>query len=196
MRAAVVAALACLWAAAPARAQDLMALLKKGPLVLVQNDAHGKFDRATAIIDVKAPPDAVWDVVTNFSNYRYFMPKVVKSEVHVDGPNQEDVAYEIDVPISNESYVFHYVLDPQKRTAHGQWLKGDIEGSFCDWRIVPVQGGTLIYYTTASRNYSSLAQKLEDSQQTITVGINVAAALATVRAIKHRTEGLSSVANP
>jgi hypothetical protein len=48
---------------------------------------------------------------------------------------------------------------------------------------------TLIYFTTASRNFSSLAQSLEDEQQTITVGVNVSAALATVRAMKKKSEG-------
>ena len=199
MRVALPLVLAPLLLAAPARAQDLMELLQQGPVVVVHNDAHGKFDHAMAVVDVRAPPATVWDVVSNFSNYRYFMPKVVKSEQHLAGPNQVDVEYEIDVPISNASYVFHYAVDPAKMTAHGQWQKGDIKGSYCDWRLVPSKDGTLVYYTTASRNYSSLAQKLEDDQQTITVGVNVAAALATVKAIKHRAEGLgggAAVAKP
>ena len=48
---------------------------------------------------------------------------------------------------------------------------------------------SLIYYTAASRNFSRLAQSLEDKQQTITVGVNVSAALAAVKALKSRAEG-------
>lgn len=184
-----------LLAATPAFAQDLMDLLEKGPVVLVQNNDKGRFDRATAVVEVNAPLQKVWDVVSNFSTYRYFMPKVVKSEEKVSGPqfpNQCDVAYEIDVPISNAKYTFHYLLDPDKHEIHGKWLKGDLEGSFCEWKLVPYKDRTLAYYTTASRNFSSLAQKLEDDQQTITIGVNVSAALATVKAIKKRVEGMSS----
>ncbi|MHB8419610.1 MAG: SRPBCC family protein [Myxococcales bacterium] len=199
MRPTVIAALAgASLALAPgaAAAQELMDLLAKGPVVLVENDAHGRFDRATAVVLVHAPAAKVWDVVSNFSNYRYFMPKVVKSEQRLSGPtfpNQLDVAYEIDVPISNAKYTFHYQLDPAQLAIHGKWLKGDLEGSFCDWKLVPHGDATLAYFTTASRNFSSLAQKLEDSQQTITIGVNVSAALATVKAIKKRVEGLSAV---
>ncbi len=181
--------------ASPAVAQDLMDLLAKGPVVVVENDDKGRFDSATAVVLVHAPTQKVWDVVSNFSNYRYFMPKVVKSEEKVSGPqfpNQCDVAYEIDVPISNAKYSFHYQLEPDKFQIHGKWIKGDIEGSFCEWKLVPYKDGTLVYYTTASRNFSSLAQKLEDSQQTITIGVNVSAALATVKAIKKRVEGMTS----
>ena len=192
VRFAPLAALVALLPAA-ARAQDLMDLLAKGPVVLVQNNDQGRFDRATAVVEIAAPPAKVWEVVSNFSNYRYFMPKVLKSEQRLSGPefpNQLDVAYEIDVPLSNAKYTFHYQLDPDKLQIRGKWLKGDLEGSFCEWRLVPYQGRTLAYYTTASRNFSSLAQRLEDSQQTITIGVNVSAALATVKAIKKRVEGL------
>ncbi len=195
MRVIASLALVPLLLSLPARAQDLMDLLQQGPVVAVRNDAKGKFDRATAVVDVHAPPSSVWDVVSNFSNYRYFMPKVARSEQRMTGPNQCDVSYEIEVPVlANAKYVFHYTLDPAAMTAHGQWIKGDIQGSFCDWKLVPSKDGTLVYFTTASRNYSSLAQRFEDDQQTITIGVNVSAALATVRAIKKRSEMLAGSA--
>jgi ribosome-associated toxin RatA of RatAB toxin-antitoxin module len=177
-------------APSPARAQDLMALLVDGPVIVVKKDARGKFEQATAVIDVKAPPAKVWDVVTNFSAYRYFMPKVEKSEQSSAAPNQLDVAYEIDVPLSNAKYVIHYDLDPVKLTATGHWVKGDLEGTHSLWRIVPYKDETLIYFTTSTLHFNALAQRFEDSQQTITIGVNVVAALTTVSAIKKRTEGM------
>jgi ribosome-associated toxin RatA of RatAB toxin-antitoxin module len=175
---------------APAQAQDLMALLADGPVVVVEKDAKGKFEQATAVIDVKAPPAKVWEVVTNFSAYRYFMPKVEKSEQSAPAPNQLDVAYEIDVPLSNAKYVLHYDLDPVKLTATGRWVKGDLEGTHSHWRLVPYKDETLLYFTTSTLHFNALAQRFEDSQQTITIGVNVVAALTTVSAIKKRTEGM------
>ncbi len=185
--------------AVPGRAvaQDLMALLAKGPVVLVENDAKGRFDRATAVVEIAAPPAKVWDVVSNFSNYRYFMPKVVKSEQRLAGPafpDQVDVAFEIDVPLSNADYTFRYRLEPDQRRIEGKWLKGDLEGSFCEWRLVPHENAPLAYYTVASRHFSALAQRLEDDQQTITIGVNVSAALAAVKAVKKRVESLGATA--
>lgn len=181
-----------LGASGAARAQDLMALLVDGPVMVVKKDAKGKFEQATAVIDVKAPPAKVWDVVTNFSAYRYFMPKVEKSEQSLVAPNQLDVLYEIDVPLSNAKYVIHYDLDPAKMVAKGRWLKGDLEGTRSEWRIIPYKDESLVYFTTATLHFNALAQRFEDSQQTITIGVNVVAALTTVTAIKKRTEGLLS----
>ena len=173
-----------------------MALLADGPVMVVKKDAKGKFEHATAVIDVKAPPAKVWDVVTNFSAYRYFMPKVEKSEQSVVAPNQLDVAYEIDVPLSNAKYVIHYNLDPVKMVAIGNWAKGDLKGTHSEWQVVPYKDETLLYFTAATLHFNALAQRFEDSEQTITVGVNVVTALTTVTAIKKRTEGLLTPVAP
>jgi ribosome-associated toxin RatA of RatAB toxin-antitoxin module len=186
----VLPAFVMLVAPAGARAQDLMELLADGPVMSVKHDAKGKFESATAVIDIKAPPAKVWEVVSNFSAYRYFMPKVEKSEQSVPAPNQADVIYEIDVPLSNAKYVIHYDLDPEKLIARGRWVKGDLEGTHSLWRLVPYKDETLLYFTTATPKFNALAQRFEDSQQTITIGVNVVAALTTVKAIKKRTEGM------
>jgi ribosome-associated toxin RatA of RatAB toxin-antitoxin module len=196
LKAVLPAVFLALLASAPARAQDLMALLADGPVMVVKKDAKGKFEQATAVIDVKAPPAKVWNVVTNFSAYRYFMPKVEKSEQSVPAPNQLDVAYEINVPLSNAKYTIHYNLDPVNMTATGNWAKGDLKGTHSLWRIVPYKDETLVYFTTATLHFNALAQRFEDSEQTITVGVNVVAALTTVTAIKKRAEGMTAGAAP
>jgi uncharacterized protein YndB with AHSA1/START domain len=181
---------AVLLAAAPAaRAQELVELLAKGPMVQVETDAKGKFDKATAVIHIDRPPADVWRVATDFATYKTFLPKTLKSTPKPAGPNRVDVEYEIDTPMTNTSYTFRYDIDPDKMTMRGNWVKGDIKGSFCSWRLIPSGEGTLLYYTTASRNFSSIAQRLEDDQQTITVGVNVATALAVVKAMKRHVEG-------
>jgi hypothetical protein len=112
----------------------------------------------------------------------------LKSDVASVGPNQFDVSYEIDVPGPNAEYTFRYDIDPATMQMRGKWVKGDIKGSFCEWKVSPHGQDTLVTYTTASRNFSSVAQALEDDQQTITVGVNVSAALAVVKAVKRRAE--------
>jgi hypothetical protein len=175
-------------AATGARAQELLELLSKGPMVQVENDAKGKFDKATAVIHISRPPADVWRAATDFAAYKTFLPKTLKSSPKPVGTNRVDVEYEIDTPMTNTSYTFRYEIDPDAMTMRGNWVKGDIKGSFCAWRLVPSGEGTLLYYTTASRNFSSIAQRLEDDQQTITVGVNVATALAVVKAVKRHVE--------
>jgi hypothetical protein len=175
-------------AGGPARAQDLMEMLEHGPVVQVNVDAKGKFDHATAVIHILRPPEEVWATAIRFGDHKIFFPKVVKSTAHEVSPTRVDVDFEIDTPMTNTSYTFRYDLEPEKMQMHGQWQKGDIKGSFCDWKVVPVKDGSLLYYSTASRNFSRLAQGLEDDQQTVTVGVNVASALTVVKAMKKRVE--------
>ncbi len=177
-----------------AGAQDLMELLSKGPVVLVEMDSKGKFDKATAVVHIKRPPEEVWKVAVDFPRHKEFMPKLLKSDVTKVDDDTFDLDAEIEVPGVNPSYTFRYDVDAEKRTIKGQWLKGDIKGSHCLWRLVPYQGGTLLYYTNASRNFSSLAEGIEDDQQTVTVGVNVTTALAVVKAVKTRVESASAQA--
>ena len=76
-----VAGLALSTAARPGLAQDFSELLREGPVVAVRHGANGKFDRAVAVADVKAPPDVVWRVISDFAHYHQFVPKLVKSNV-------------------------------------------------------------------------------------------------------------------
>jgi len=55
---------------------------------------------------------------------------------------------------------------------------------------------TRIYYGGVTRNFSSMAQRLEDDQQTITVGVNVVGLMAAVKAIKTRAEAVHAAAAP
>jgi ribosome-associated toxin RatA of RatAB toxin-antitoxin module len=171
-----------------ATAQDLMDLLQRGPVVLVETNAKGKFDKATAVNVVKKPPAEVWKLATDFAHYKDFMPKIVRSEPVPIGPNKVDVKYEIDTPLTNTKYTFRYDIEPDTMKMHAKWVKGDIKDSFAEWKLVPYGEDTLVYYTCASRNFSSIAASLEDDQQTITVGVNVSAALAVVKAIKRQAE--------
>jgi ribosome-associated toxin RatA of RatAB toxin-antitoxin module len=180
----VVAVLCC----GPAAAQDLSGLLDQGHLVLVENDEAGKFKQCTAMIRVARPPAEVWAVVSDLGSFKTFIPKVKRSEVTRISETQLLVDWEIEVPLSNTRYTFRYDLDPEAHTLHGKWVKGDLKGSTVTWRVLPFEGGSLVKYTTATRNMSGLVRRFDDAQQTMTVGVNVGAALTAVRAVKARVE--------
>jgi hypothetical protein len=180
-----------------ARGQELMELLSRGPVVLMETDGKGKFAQATAVISIDEPWEKVWALAIDLGRFKDFMPKVVKSDVttvsvDLSKPGalpQYDLNLEVEVPGANPDYTFRYTLDAAKREMSGQWVKGDLKGSHCKWRLVALgPTRTLLYYTAASKNFSSMATALEDDQQTITVGVNITAALATAKAVKRRAE--------
>jgi len=174
-----------------AAGQDLMELLARGPVVLVETDDAGRLSQATAVQLVEAPVERVWAVATDFGRFREFMPKTLRSDAApvAGSPGQVDVTYEVEVPGPNPVYTLRYAPDEARREIPCRWVRGDLQGSHCRFRLVAQGRRTLLYYTTLSRNYSSLAQSLEDEGQTVTVGVNVSAALAVVNAVRRRAEG-------
>ncbi len=170
----------------------LEALLGRGPLVHVESDAQGRFSSATAIVEIARPAEEVWRVASDFAGHRRFMPKLVASVPTPRGPNEVDVRFEIAIPFPgrNERYSFRYTLDPAARQMRGRWIDGSLRDSFCEWKIHEAgTGRARVHFTTATRNFSKLVTTFEDAQQTVTIGVNVASALAVVKALKSQLEG-------
>lgn len=189
----------------PAQADDmkdtesLIALLARGPMVLVENDAAGKFSEATALVTIDRPIEEVWAVVSDFARFHEFMPRVVRSEVAPAGEGaatglpehvrEVDVTIEVSSPVLNTRYSMRYRLDARRREAHGRWLRGHLKDSRASWRLVELgPERTLLHYSTATRNMSSFLAALDDEHQTITVGVNAGASVAAVQALKRRCE--------
>lgn len=191
-------------ASASAQAQDLSELLAKGPVVSIETDAKGKFVAATAVILIDRPIGEVWAVSANLGDHKNYMPKLLKSEAK-DAPADParpgvkivDLALEVETPGANPSYTFRYELDEAKKEITCAWKKGDLKGSKCSWRMVPLgESRTLLYHTAASRNFSALANAFEDDEQTLTMGVNVSSAVAVVKAVKKKAEAAAPPAAP
>jgi ribosome-associated toxin RatA of RatAB toxin-antitoxin module len=173
-----------------AAADSMDGLLARGPLVLVENDPKGKFSGATGIISVDAPLERVWKTITDFSHYKEFVPKVVSCRI-VKGENTSDphVRWEIDTPVFNTVYTIHYHVDGALHTILGDQVEGALKDSHWEWHMEAVSPTrTIIYYKSQARHFSSFLEGVEDSQQTITIGVNVGGAVTLLRAIKKRSE--------
>jgi len=180
---------------APA-AETLETLLARGPVVSVEADAQGTFEAAVAIVDVEAPLEAAWAVVSDFARYREFVPRVVASEVRAlpDGPR---VTWEIDSPGMNTRYTVQYALDAAAHAIEGRQVSGDLAGSrwrWEPWSVAPER--TCIRYVSKARNFSRVLSALEDDAQTITAGLNAGAAVTLLRALKKRCEPAGTSGGP
>jgi len=75
---------------------DIKALrkaLEKGDMVLTDVTPRGETVSITAMTLVNAPPQKVWDVVTNYNDYKNFTPLVNKSEVKERKGNKVTVEF-------------------------------------------------------------------------------------------------------
>lgn len=166
---------------------DMTPALEKGPLVLVE-ETKGKFSAASSMVLVDAPPAQVWDIVKAQDKFKTFIPKILESEMKPQGTDYE-VHFVIDVPGPDTDYAIRYTIDEATKTMSGAWAKGDLKGSRWTWKIEAAPNGkTLLTHAVQLKNFSGLAQSLEDENQTITVGVNVSAALAATKAVKKKAE--------
>jgi len=171
---------------------DMTPMLERGPMVLIE-DSKGKFSQATAVMLIDAPPDLVWGVISKMEDFKTFVPKVLTSDVErKEGKLEYEVHFVIDVPGIDTDYTVKYWPDPVARTIRGLWVKGDLKGSIWEWKVEKAPGNrTLLSHTSSVKNFSAIAQSIEDEQQTVTVGINVASGLAAVKAVKSHCEALA-----
>lgn len=169
---------------------DMTPLLERGPMVLVEEGPGGKFAQSSAIVVIDAEPEKVWEIIKAQQKFKEFTPKILVSEMKPSGADFE-VHLVIDVPGPDTDYCVRYSIDEATRTMTGNWAKGDLKASRWLWKVEPVPGGkTLLTHTIALKNFSGVAQSLEDENQTITVGVNVSSVLAATKAIKKRAESL------
>jgi carbon monoxide dehydrogenase subunit G len=174
---------------APAlRADELAGLLAAGPLVRIEADPAGKYKEGLAIADVDAPIDLVWSVLKDFPGYATWMPRVQKCDVTRDGADYL-LEMKIDTPLVSTRYTNRVSVDDVAKTMRIRHEKGDLKGTRYQWRVVPLDARrTRLYYSGVIKNFSSVAESMEDDQQTITIGINVASLLATIKSVKARAE--------
>jgi ribosome-associated toxin RatA of RatAB toxin-antitoxin module len=191
MRTLVIASLLL---SAPAFADDLGNMLSKGPLVRVETDNNGKLKQATAIIDVNASAETVWKVLNDFESYRFFMPRIEKLEVTREG-NDSLLDIKLNTPLVATRYTNRMSPDPATMTIKVRQVKGDLDGSTYNWKVVSLgDGRSRIFYSGLVKNYSSIAERFEDDQQTLSIGINVVSLIAATKAVKARAEQVTKQA--
>lgn len=191
--AAVVVVLATLLTGPAARADDVGDLLKGGPLVRIEVDAAGKLKQATCIADVDAPIDQVWAVLTDYRAYQFFMPRVTSLEVEQDGADTL-LSLKLDTPLVTTKYTNRQHADAVTHTITIKQERGDLAGSRYQWKLAAIGNRTRVTYAGMIKNFSSLAERFEDEQQTISIGVNVVSLMATVKAVKVRAEQLQRAA--
>jgi ribosome-associated toxin RatA of RatAB toxin-antitoxin module len=168
---------------------DLAPQLEKGPLVLVEEAKGGKFGQATGFILVNATPDETWALITKFEAYKAFLPKVTESEIKRRTEKDVDLHVTIEVPGPDTDYVVRYTPDATAKEIVGTWVSGDLKGSRWFWKVESAPGNkTLLTHTLSVKNFSGIAQAVEDDSQTVTVGVNVGSVLAALKAVKRKAE--------
>jgi hypothetical protein len=170
-------------------APNLKTQQAKRPVIDVEFNDSGRFKRARTTLTVDAPPEVVWATLLDFKAYPSFMPRVDQAS-----PRKQQgrllVDFELDTPLVTTEYTSRYDIKPDRYVVDIRVIDGDNEGSRFQYRLVSLDGGkrTGLSYGGRLQNFSTMVEALDDDAQTVTLGVNTALQLATVRAITAEAE--------
>jgi ribosome-associated toxin RatA of RatAB toxin-antitoxin module len=171
-------------------AADFSSMIRRSPLLYIDRDLEGRFVSASGYVIIDARPEQVRLAVLDIEHYPEYMPNVVRARtVSRSEDGCELIAdFELEVPLRNSRYTLRFKVDGTGNNIDVFQVKGDIPGSHFHWRLIPQGDSTLVIYTGTTINYSAILAKLEDRQETITVGVNITAVMTTMLAVKKRAE--------
>ncbi|NMB76758.1 MAG: hypothetical protein GYA21_16700 [Myxococcales bacterium] len=179
-----------------AERQDVTAflpLLRSGDLTLVESRPDGRLKQVTVLGLVSAPPQRVWDALTDYAHYRDFMPSLAGFEIVRCEGDEVVAAYEVEVPGSNLEYRLRHRHRPPARVDISLAdADGDIRTGAWRWDLVACPGGqqTIVLYTlyTDVRESSWIVRRVLKSQPAMEHAMNVATGLLTVSAVRRWAE--------
>ena len=122
--------------AMPANAQNYRA----APAVSAQRAGDG--GRASASMDVRAPPSAVWSILSDCGQARKFMRDLVSCRVLDRGDGWDIREHRVrGFPLGVLRNVSRITLEPNRRLAFHR-IEGDWTRSEGEWRLTPIDGGS------------------------------------------------------
>ena len=165
-------------------------MLDKGPLITINRDVQNEFESITTYALISAPLSYVWDTVLKIEDYARHMPRMVKSEVvERNADNTEVIAeFEVRTFMNNTNYTLRYRIDDTNRTIAIDHHSGALKDSRWHWEFQAHGEDTIIICTGASKNLSVFIKAIDDSTQTLTIGINISSMLANISYIKEQSE--------
>ncbi len=174
--------------------EDILALLKRGQLVIV--DEHTKETKwlVTGGMLANARPETCFKVITDIENYNKFMPMTENAHATELGPNIVKFGFTLKLKIVKgipaipiDYSVLHYHRPPLR----SDWThySGRFERNDGFYQFVPVEGNrTMIFYTIYSLPRLPIATSLFKKDPNLELTTNMSTAVMVTRALKDRAE--------
>ncbi len=126
--------------------------LERGDVITSLTDVNGH-KRAQALALISAPVDAVWEAITDYDEYKNFMPHTKESKVLSRKKNEVLFHTELEFPIKEIWYDILLTLD--KKNHHVDWVmkEGSIRSNEGSWDLKKYDGDrkrTFATYTLAT----------------------------------------------
>jgi coenzyme Q-binding protein COQ10 len=178
--------------------QALASLLQHGELTSVDNVGPDKIEMCSVGILANAPPEKVWEVITDFDGYAKLMPDMSVAQVVGRGKDTATVHFTVTVlkvsliAISTQ-YTLKYKFNAPRR-ADISWVSGDVKNVNGYWELFPVDGGkkTVVIYAITSDLASAnklVGAALKEQPATV-MAVNLSSAIVLTRLVAKKAETL------
>jgi len=174
-------------------------LLKEGEVLIIKESGPGeRFKYVSAGVLINAPPEKVWDIITDYERYPEFVPDCEKAEVEPgDAENTVHTKFTVAVKFSILKFRVWYTLRQvhQKSRWRIDWnlKEGELAQNVGAWELIPLEEGklTAAFYSLYSdlRSVGFLVKWLFKEQPVMELAITSTTAILMARAMKARAEG-------
>lgn len=184
--------------------EDFSALknyLSLGEIIVVENEKKNGREFVQAIVLVNAPPQRVYEVITDFEKYPDVFSDVKRVEIVERTPESVTARFHLKsdlaiIPVKI-SYIIRYYLKENEVT--WDFIEGDLAYSEGFWRLYPLEGKTVVIYRLSfdikPPNFfvKAVYEFVTKNRPILGTAALTSAVLVTIRAIKLRAETGPSV---
>ena len=181
-------------------AEEIAKVIGSGEMTIIHPRSSPReplFVTAAGVIE--APPDVVWDVITDWDRYEEFMPQTKDVKVVERGEHTAVVDYHLKFKFTIISLSVYYRLFHtfDEEEYYNEWylLKGDIDEVRGSWKLYPIEEGrrTVALYTVYSdlRSMGFIVKQVLKSEPHIELAIQLSSAALVVKSVKERAEKIA-----
>lgn len=173
----------------------LEALASQGSFIIIEEPDEKGRRFVTGGTLIHAPPEKVWESITDLNAAPFIFPEVEKASVVGEDHGGTLVRFNLKVNYilysKRLSYVFRHVPD-KPRTLSWTWVEGDAKDTEGSWDLIPVSGGgsTLALYRLYSdlKGSSVFARYILTRQPSFEMAIQGSTVSVVVKGIRTWTE--------
>lgn len=141
------------WALPPEASEGLtpheLKLLERGEVVVQLRDTRESTLKDVRCVGiVKATPDRIWSVLTDYEAYGRIFPRILRSEVRAKDGHSEDHYSLLDYPwpLADRWTVNRITHDAVRRAINWRRVEGSVREVVGSWQLIPDGEHTVVVY--------------------------------------------------
>ncbi|MCC7386927.1 MAG: SRPBCC family protein [Deltaproteobacteria bacterium] len=179
--------------AALLRPETLAPLLARGELALIESNDDGSARQVVVLSAIGAPPEQVFDVITDVERYPEFMPSVVSIQIVKRQGDMVAYDWELDVPVFNLKGV-RAMRTRRPSLIEVRGVAGNFKESRERFELYPLDGGkrtlVAVYRSIDVESAGLIMKTMIRMEPSMEQGVNLATGFVQVRDLRRRVEGL------